>query len=29
VPVKLGAGVAAVQQVYSEIAIAKKETVNV
>jgi aspartate aminotransferase-like enzyme len=29
VPVKLGAGVAAVQQVYAEIAIAKKETVNV
>jgi aspartate aminotransferase-like enzyme len=28
VPVKLGAGVAAVQQVYAEIAIAKKETVN-
>ncbi len=28
VPVKLGAGVAAVQQVYSEIAISKKETVN-
>ncbi len=27
-PVKLGAGVAAVQQVYSEIAISKKETVN-
>src|SRR5258708_9634662 len=27
-PVKLGAGVAAVQQVYAEIAIAKKETVN-
>jgi aspartate aminotransferase-like enzyme len=29
VPVQLGAGVAAVQQVYAEIAIAKKETVNV
>jgi aspartate aminotransferase-like enzyme len=29
VPVKLGAGVAAVQQVYAEIAIAKKETVTV
>jgi len=28
VPVKLGAGVAAVQQVYAEIAIARKETVN-
>ena len=28
VPVKLGAGVAAVQQVYAEIAIGKKETVN-
>lgn len=28
-PVKLGAGVAAVQQVYAEIAIAKKETVGV
>jgi aspartate aminotransferase-like enzyme len=28
-PVKLGAGVAAVQQVYAEIAITKKETVNV
>jgi aspartate aminotransferase-like enzyme len=29
VPVKLGAGVAAVQQVYAEIAITRKETVNV
>ena len=28
VPVKLGAGVAAVQQVYAEIAVARKETVN-
>ena len=28
VPVKLGAGVAAVQQVYAEIAITKRETVN-
>jgi hypothetical protein len=27
-PVKLGSGVAAVQQVYAEIAIIKRETVN-
>jgi hypothetical protein len=29
VPVTLGSGVAAVEQVYAEIAIAKKEAVNV